>query len=169
MRGVWHAVGRRRAPAAVLGLLLAATGCGGYGTVSGKVTFNGQPVKGGYVTFVAESGGGSASGPIDPKDGSFSIEKVPTGTVKVGVQSIDRPRPGPGGRPNKGPPTGATVGPPKDGPALPPGVDPKVFQPAASGATFTPGLEGYNDPDESGIKYTVKSGPQTWSIELPLK
>ena len=64
----------RRAPAA---LALAAalaflSGCSGRPSVSGTVTFNGQPVDGGVIVFIPEGQGGKqASAPI--VDGKFSI------------------------------------------------------------------------------------------------
>jgi len=52
------------------------------GTVTGDVTFDGQPVKDGHVLFTpldgnAQTGGGSI------RDGKFTAEKVPVGKMKV--------------------------------------------------------------------------------------
>ena len=64
---------------------LALCGCGdSTSDVSGKVTYQGKPLKGGSITFVAQRG--SVSGSIK-EDGSYSIAKVPTGDVKICVDT----------------------------------------------------------------------------------
>jgi hypothetical protein len=77
-------------PALVLGLL---AGCGdGSATVSGTVTYDGQPVKEGYVTFSPADGKGpSAGGPI--ANGRYTAEKVPPGPKIVLVEAADKPVP----------------------------------------------------------------------------
>jgi len=46
-------IGRRATVGAVLVLAVAAAGCGrGTGSVSGTVKFNGQPLRGGTITFL---------------------------------------------------------------------------------------------------------------------
>jgi len=57
----------RRGPFLTLAVacsLLFLAGCGGRGAVSGNVTFNGEPVDGGTITFVPEGAGNRASAPI---------------------------------------------------------------------------------------------------------
>jgi hypothetical protein len=70
-------------------VLLAAVGCGGGGgSVSGDVTYEGEPVKDGYISFIPTDGRGqTAAGPI--KDGKYSVSNVPLGkkTVKVEASS----------------------------------------------------------------------------------
>jgi hypothetical protein len=69
----------------VLGLVLSATaGCGGKGTVSGKVTLDGEPLPAGTITFQSKSGK-AASGAIT--DGQYSVPGVPTGEVSVSVET----------------------------------------------------------------------------------
>jgi len=111
----------------LLCLALLAAGCSSNGSVSGKVTFNGAPMPGGTVTFVPEGGGaGGGSASINPEDGSYSIDKLPKGPMKVTVKAYTPPAVGPmGGKMGKdkgfGPPPGT----------LPEGVDPGMFNPAA--------------------------------------
>ena len=71
-------------------LLAAVCGCGSTATVAGKVSYQGRPVVHGYVTFLsADKTARSAA--IAP-DGSYTIERVPPGVVKIGVVSRDPSR-----------------------------------------------------------------------------
>jgi hypothetical protein len=65
------------------GTLLFLAGCGGTGTVAGKVTLDGQPLPGGLVT-VNDSEGQSRSGGIH-RDGAFSISNIAPGPAQVTV------------------------------------------------------------------------------------
>jgi hypothetical protein len=56
------------------------------GTVSGKVTFRGQPLPGGMVTLQAIDNGELRIFPgMIQKDGSYTVANVPVGPAKVGV------------------------------------------------------------------------------------
>jgi hypothetical protein len=58
--------------------LLTLSGCGRTGTVTGKVTLDGQPLKAGTVAFSSADGKKrTSSAPIT--DGQFTLTKVPTG------------------------------------------------------------------------------------------
>lgn len=74
---------------ALAGLIgLGLVGCsGGTTAVKGRVTHQGKAVVWGGVTLV-DAQGGYHQGTID-SNGDFAIEKVPTGTVKIGVVSRD--------------------------------------------------------------------------------
>lgn len=66
---------------------LAVIGCGaGKGDVTGKVTFKGEPLKGGYVSFVSEGGGPSFTGTIND-DGTYLVPNVQAGKYKVCVDT----------------------------------------------------------------------------------
>jgi hypothetical protein len=134
----------------LFGLLILVVGCGKnpraaeHTEVSGQVLFQGQPLQGGRVTFVAVNGGFASSGTID-KNGNYQIN-APVGEVEIGVTNrMLKPRTG------KAP-----------------------LRPQKAGAKEDQPLEGrwvsipphYEDPHTSGLRYTVKSGPQTHSIEL---
>ncbi|MCE9563011.1 MAG: hypothetical protein K8U57_13290 [Planctomycetes bacterium] len=72
-------------PFALVALL--ASGCGaGAGVVSGGVTYEGQPVKKGYVTFTPADGKGPmVGGPIT--DGRYTLENVLPGPKVVKVEA----------------------------------------------------------------------------------
>jgi hypothetical protein len=87
-----------------------ALGCGGDGTyrVSGKITFNGQPVPAGKIYFMPDGAKGN-SGPTgfaDIRDGSYDTAAAggrgaPSGPVIIAVEGID-----PSGPPPKADPSG---------------------------------------------------------------
>jgi hypothetical protein len=68
-----------------LALCLLATGCGP-GSLSGKVSYEGAPLRGGTVTFMTEDGKARTGGVIQP-DGTYSADNVPVGAVLVGVET----------------------------------------------------------------------------------
>ncbi len=140
--------------------LVTAAGCGSpKGTVSGKVTFKGQPLPGGTISFVPEKGG-AVTADIQ-EDGSFTAPNVPTGPAKITVETMSvRPQAESGVKPMTPPPD-----------AIPPGIDPKNLPPAMRAKTqekkFVPIPEGYGDPEKSELTYTVKSGKQVHNVDLP--
>jgi hypothetical protein len=133
---------------------LGLCGCRSSATVSGKVSYNGVPLKGGNVTFVNSAGKPSVSTAIK-EDGSYTLAKVPVGTVKIAVEtaSLNRPRKVQG--PSYRPPPGQTA--------------PGGF--AASNAVDVTRLfvaipAHYADPEKSGLTCTVKGGKQDHPIDL---
>ncbi len=128
-------------------LLVAAVGCGKpKGSLSGKVTYNGQPVPGGRVLFQPAQGAQLAATISDT--GTYSISGVPTGEYKVavdntGLKERDKLMAGPGG-----------VKPPN----LP--EMPKVQ------GTYVPLPPNASNPDQSGLKVTVKGGSQPFDIDV---
>jgi hypothetical protein len=76
-------------PGLVVALSLgAAAGCGGGSgtTVTGTVTFNGQPVESGTISFVPEDGKSAPAGG-EVRNGSFSVKNVSPGKNRVEVSS----------------------------------------------------------------------------------
>src|SRR5689334_16533406 len=72
-------------------LIVLVGGCGGSSAkVTGKVTYHGRPVLSGAVIMVNEDGT-AASGVIQP-DGTYTVEGVKRGHVKIGVTSPDPAR-----------------------------------------------------------------------------
>ncbi len=71
-----------------LTVLAWCSGCGPggppTGSVSGKVTYKGQPLTTGVVTFINEKAGSGASSDLDPS-GSYHIESIRTGDYNVAV------------------------------------------------------------------------------------
>lgn len=139
-----------------LGLLILMAGCNNIrkgeeqAEVSGRVLFQGKPLPGGRVSFVAVNGGVGASETID-ESGNYKI-KAPIGDVKIGVDnSMLEPKRFGGGPPK-------SMKHPK-----PPN--------SSSDAKSVKGQyvripREYKDPSTSGLSYTVQKGAQTHDIEL---
>lgn len=71
-------------------LLLGGTGCGdGRATVTGSVTFNGEPVSRGSIVLVPVDGKGRSAGG-DVENGRYTIRKVDPGekTVQLSAQYV---------------------------------------------------------------------------------
>ena len=135
-----------------LGLWGLALGCTNnphsaeHAEVSGKVLFQGQPLPGGQVTFVTVKGGFAANGTID-ENGNYQI-KAPVGDVEISVTNRSLlPRGGEANSSKIPKKAEAKEGPPKRGRYV---RIPTAYENAAT----------------SGLKYTVKPGPQTHHIEL---
>jgi hypothetical protein len=134
-----------------LGLLTLLLGCGNnprsveHAEVSGQVLFQGQPLPGGKVTFVAVNGGFASTATIDV-NGHYRI-KAPVGTVEISVTNQTLK--------SRGAATGS----------------PRLKKAEAQGDQSLKGRwvqipSQYEDPHTSGLNYTVKSGTQTHDIEL---
>lgn len=134
-----------------LGLLTLLAGCGRnphsveHTEVSGKVLFQGKPLLGGTVSFVAVNGGFPSTGIID-ENGNYQI-KAPVGDVEIGVTNrMLQPKRGSKGMP------------------LLKKAEAKERQPLKGRWIKIPSR--YEDPHTSGLKYKVTRGPQTHDIEL---
>jgi hypothetical protein len=129
---------------AVLALLLIVGGCSGSGKVSGKVTYKGEALGSGVVTFRTDKA--TATSPIDA-DGNYRILKAPPGKVQITVETIA--------------PAGGVS---KDGK-----IQGSTFE--VSGGSEKPGKyvaipPKYADPAQSGLTYEVTPGSQTYDIKL---
>ena len=140
----------------VLLATLAATGCSGSSvTVTGKVSYLDKPVKGGNVTFISTEGKRSVSGPID-EDGSYKLERVPSGEVKICVETeslnpAKQPR-----RPINAPPKDVT---PPDG-----------YKPPSQENTSRRYIKippEFADPEKTTKSHTITGGSQEYDIKLP--
>lgn len=68
-------------------IALACIGCGdGSATVSGRVTFNGEPVSRGSIAFIPVDGKGQAAGG-DVENGHYAVKGVPPGEKKVQISA----------------------------------------------------------------------------------
>ena len=124
-------------------LILAGTGCGPHlGHVSGKVLYKNQPLSSGTVLFVGPDGTTRGFSAI-AADGTYRIEKVPVGPVKIAV--VSEPRVPPGLANARGP-----------------GPQP----PDQMRNDYIPIPARYKDPEHSGLRYTVEGGKQTQDILL---
>jgi prepilin-type N-terminal cleavage/methylation domain-containing protein len=113
--------------------------------VSGTVLFQGKPLPGGKITFVAVDGGFPSVGTID-ENGHYQI-KAPIGAVEIGVTNQVLKK------------SGAAKGLPRLAQA-----ESAENQPLKGRYVKIPSQ--YEDPHTSGLKYTVKRGQQTHNIEL---
>lgn len=66
-------------------LILLLAGCGGSG-LSGSVSYNGQPVKKGYISFDPVDGKSPTAGG-EITNGAYSVKKIGPGKYKVRVQA----------------------------------------------------------------------------------
>jgi hypothetical protein len=153
-------------------LLVVLAGCGpGTGSVSGKVTYKGQPVPGGLVMFrPADGRHNSVTAELDA-EGHYPARILPTGEVIVTIDNRElEPRSGipslPPGLPLS-PEMRAKLGSGKAAPPAPADGPPKsgedVRQPSGR---YLPIPPKYYDAETSGLKFTIKGGEQTLDIEL---
>ena len=126
--------------AGAMALLLFVAGCGKHtGDVSGSVSYRGEPVPSGNVTFFDKSN--QVVGTSAIAAGKYRIRQAPVGAVTITVTSAP-------------PPTKVKKGQP------PPDKDAAA---AAENATI-PSM--YGSPEKSGLTYQVKPGPQKHNIVL---
>lgn len=139
----------------VLGLVLAAAGCGGSstGSISGKVFYKDAPLKGGNVTFATKDKKVVRLSEIS-EDGSYSIEKMPTGDALIAVDTSSLQPPKMERFVNKPPP----------GVEAPAGY--KMDNPAERAKRYVAIPEQYADPEKSGLTCPVKKGKQQFDINL---
>jgi hypothetical protein len=125
-----------------------ATGCSKpKGTISGKVTYQGKALPGGFVIFLPEKGP-AVNATID-SEGKYRADNVPVGTARISVQAHGAPDP-----------ESQNQAPPK--PRSP--ADMKQFLMPKTSTVFIP--PQYNDPEKSGLTCDVKQGPQEHDIPL---
>ena len=132
-----------------LGLLallvpLGVAGCGSTGHVTGKVTYQGQPLGSGIVAF--QWANATATSAIDA-DGNYTIPKAPLGPARITVETIP-------------PPAGGGKGGPQQSTLVVDGA------PAPAPGKYVAIPARYKDPTQSGLTYTVVRGRQTHDIPL---
>jgi hypothetical protein len=141
--------------------LAVCAGCSSssQGTISGKVTYHGKPVPAGTVVFVPQVQGGSFAAPI--RDGQYKLENCPVGPAKIAVsskQAITAPMKGMMSKTKPPPEIEEKLG--RGAPA----------EGASSNNAPTASIPPrYQDPEKSGLSYTVKSGSQVHDIDIPDK
>lgn len=146
-------------------LALAPMGCGdGLGKVRGKVTAGGKPVCWGSVTLM-DSQGQYFQGEIG-LDGSFEIDRCPSGPMKVGVFS---PNPN-DSRGDRGGQTGGAVKAGGDDPrstflAAQPKKTAVPDKPSPAAGQWFPIPDKLSDPTTSGVSVEVRPGMEVL-IEL---
>ena len=116
-------------------------------SVTGHVLFDGQPVAGGQVSFVAKAGEVKTAN-IE-SDGSYKVDDVPLGEAIVLVF---------------GPPPSSAAPPARSGMAKKLAAAPNPPPTASKGPTLP---AKYGDEATSDLRYTVTSGPN--SYDPPIK
>ena len=140
------------AAAAVAAILLLAAGCGQASkgsSVSGKITYKGQPLTGGIIKLYSDAAPAPATRGADNSfhitikpDGTFGASNVPEGMAKVAIES-------------------------QPAPSKPAGFDPKTGIPLAPGtADFVRIPQKYTDPNTSGLTWDVKPGSEKKDFDL---
>ena len=138
----------------VLPLSLLSAGCSGEGNLAGNVTFNGKKVVSGSVVVLAADSVPRYGEILE--DGTYRVEKVPCGDVKIAVYSPPPEKPGKaGGRALEIDPTK----PVKKGEAPPPArvVDPK---------TWFPLPPDFQDFDNSQLRFNVARGDNSKDLVM---
>jgi hypothetical protein len=137
----------------VMGLLVLALGCGksihstDHAEVTGKVTYNGQPVTGGSISFVSQEEGAFANNGRIDESGNYKINS-PVGPVKITIDNRvlrtgirEQAMKGAGPRPGQ--------------------PDPDPIK-----GVYVEIPQKYYQVDTTDMTYTVKAGAQTFDIEL---
>jgi hypothetical protein len=127
-------------------LAVALSGCGGPATVNGKVIYQGRPVLSGSV-IVLNADGTAEEGVIQP-DGTYSVEGVNRGRVRIGVLSPD-------------PAHARSILKPGVNQANHPRPDPK-----AARAGWFPLPRNLGDPEKSGLTCEVSASRVKHDIEM---
>jgi hypothetical protein len=153
MKRVRAGAGRRLAGWGLLGLaFLLLAGCGPpTGTVSGKVTVGGNPLKGGSVSYVPPNGKGTQSSDI-AEDGTYTVRNLPLGKAAIIVETKSAAPPAAPGGVHMNMPAGAPNA---------PGAD--------AGKRYVPIPDRYSQADTSGLSWEVKNGKQENNIDLQAK
>ncbi len=152
---------------------LALTSCGPRsGSLSGKVTYKGEPLKGGFITFL-----GPQTYSADIKlDGSYEVPKMVSGTYRIGIDTEALKIAGE----SKGPPfmkfdpSSKLPKEAKEPPTQKLPVDPSKFGYSVPNpsAEYDPAKRyvkipaKYKDPNQSGLTYDFPGGTRTYNIEL---
>ncbi|HBI41726.1 MAG TPA: hypothetical protein DDY78_02585 [Planctomycetales bacterium] len=179
MRLPWSAIRRAACFGAVVVLLGTATGCGGKGNVSGTVTGpDGKPLPLGKISFTPSSGPPGVSADIE--DGKYTAENVGTGENKVAVETAYIKTESLPMLKNTNPESMATHGTggggpvPKDMPAeavagmaaINKSRDEGIQKAKDNMAKYREIPEKFTDPKTSGLSLTVKSGANTFPVDL---
>jgi len=137
--------------------LFLFAGCSGKPTasVTGKVTYKGQPVTGGNIDLFPADGNEAGRYRIPIKaDGTFSTIDIPPGLKKVSIETESVKIMGTGGYTPPKAPGGR-------GAEKPPGEAPKQFDVDNSNMPkYVEIPKKYADPDKSGLTWEITKGKQ---------
>jgi hypothetical protein len=148
-------------------LLLGLAGCGQKGpptgVVSGTVTFKGNPLPEGMITFRHEADGRADSTAI--KDGNYRCPNAPAGECGVEVV-VNIPRAAPAHAPNMEKRLRDRLNQAKERGALNSGGGESFEMPKPEKSTAVPIPRKYANLKTSGLSFTVQQGQQTHNIDL---
>jgi hypothetical protein len=132
------------------------SGCGQRtGTVYGTVTYKGQPLTAGTVSFFGADN--SVKNAAIGSDGSYRITNAPVGPVKIAVATP----------PAHKVPTGPRMAPSQMGnPAVGDAGDPKPADKGDASAPREKIPDHYRDPDKSNLRHDVEPGEHPHDILL---
>jgi hypothetical protein len=132
------------------GLVFLVSGCSRpVGSVTGKVTYQGKPLKGGTVSFASTEGRQSFSASI-ADDGSYTIPNLVGGSYKVCVET-ESLKPPPGVKAGMGPGQNRS---------------PAAARTAENLKKYVQIPDKYSSADKTDITYEFKGGSETYNIEL---
>jgi len=157
---------RARALALLVGLtLFGVAGCGpSVGTLTGKVTYKGNALKGGNVTLIPADSGETFSAAIQ-EDGTYTFEQLKSGKYKVCVDTSGlKPQRTTGGRP-----AAAMKNEPPKGAEMPEGY--KMAAPfaqvqAENARRYVEIPAQYADPNSTSLSLDYRGGSQKHDITL---
>jgi hypothetical protein len=142
----------------VLPLVLA--GCGSSkATVTGKISYKGEPLGNGRIMFINQKDPTKAgAGSIQP-DGTYTVPDAPVGPATITVETI----------PTAAAAGGGSVG-AKSGELAKPPAGMNMPMPGAGGGgggKYVKIPDKYKTKEQSGQTYDVKAGKQEHDIDLP--
>jgi hypothetical protein len=144
-------------------------------TVSGKVYYtdkNGKkaPLPGGEITFYPEASSVNPASATIGEDGTYTVDKVPVGKVKVTVSNAmldpKKQKEGASNLPMQGGGKDFMPPSPEEMQKKSGGKAPAPTEKEKPKGKYVPIDEKYADRDKSGLEYTVESGSQDKDFEL---
>ena len=136
-------VWRKTISCCVLSSLILASGCGGgTGSLSGTITYQGQPLRMGTVSVVG--GDGIIRAGTIQDDGTYTVTDVATGSVKIAVTSQD----------------------PSEQKVAAKGPSGEVANHSNDGLKWFAIPDKYGDFEQSGLTFPLQRGTNGFSIEL---
>jgi hypothetical protein len=149
-----------------LAVCFALAGCSRpIGTVAGKVSYKGKPLKGGSVSLLSTEGEPSYAGEIG-EDGTYTIQNARGGNYKVCVATAYLKGNPAGSGPTIPGSKKAITGKASDPDIPASGSNPRAAQEAHNIKRYVQIPDSYTKQDTTDLSYTVVGGNQTYDIEL---
>lgn len=154
--GAQTVTGRLRAWLAPAALLLLAGCSGGKGEVTGEVTYKGEPLPFGRITFVSDVGYHQTASSFIIR-GKYKIVSIPAGPARIEIESLKPPTKEQIEKAQKESESGSG-----------PSTSPELLKELAEGPPlkYVKIPPKYGNAEKSGETYTVEKGSQTHNITL---